>query len=736
MGDLIQDIRYGLRLLAGAPGFTLVAVLTLALGIGANTAIFSVINAVLLRPLPYAEPGRLSMLWTATAEDAESSTSWLEFLDWKEQGEAFEQMAVFRRMNHNLTGIGVAERLQGSRVSTEFFDVLGISAHLGRTFAAGEDEDGSEKVALISYGSWQSHFGGSTDAVGQSITLDGTPTTVVGVLPVRFRFPFTRGETQIWTTMAGDPFKEERGTRAYRAVARLKPDVSVEESQAQMDEVSGRLAELHEVSVGREIRVLGLHEKLVADSRPALLILFAAVGAVLLIACANLASLLLARGTDRQREFSVRAALGAGRWRVARQLLTESAAIGLMGGTLALLFALWGMDGLVTLIPEELTAVGDVRLDGSVLLFSFGLSLVAGLLFGLLPALAAARPDLIQGLKDGARGTEGRSRTRLRSALVVAEVSLAVVLLVGAGLLIRSFWSLTLVEPGFDPKNTLTFQMSMPFTMETISDERVAFYDDVMARILEISGVESVGAITMLPMEGGDIGAGLEIVGRPEPERESPSIRYNSVTPEYFRTMGIALLRGRAFEETDLRGRPGVAVINRALAERFWPAGDPLGEFLDPAVSFDLEGEPEVFEVVGIVDNVHERDLASESSPQMYFSYGQHTFPFMSFVSGQGQTPYRCSGLFGQRWERWTSTSRFSTFARWRTMSKGPWQRLATRWSCWVCLQASPSCWRWWVSTGSSPTRSARRRTRSVFVWRWEQVGGTSSRSSLVKAFV
>ncbi len=632
MIDLLQDIRYSIRVLAAKPGFTLVAVLTLALGIGANAAIFSVINSVLLRPLPFEEPDRLTLMWATTEEDPEASVSWLDFLDWKEQSEAYEDMAVFRRENHTLTGLGVAQRLLGARVSASFFDILGTSAQLGRTFAAGEDEDSSEKVALIGHGVWQSQFGGATDVIGRSIGLDGQATTVVGVLPAGFRFPSDLGDTEIWTTMAGDPFKEERGTRSLRVVGRLRAEAAIDEAQAEMDEIAGRLEEVYEGNAGRGIFVVGLHEQLVGDSRPALLILFAAVGAVLLIACANLASLLLARGTDRQREFSVRAALGAGRWRIARQLLTESTAIGLMGGGLALLFALWGLDGLQAMIPEELVAVGDIRLDRTVLAFSFSLSIVTGLVFGLLPALAAANPDLIQGLKEGIRGTDGRSRTRLRSALVVAEVGMAAVLLVGAGLLLRSFWSLTSVEPGFDPKNALTFQMSLPFALDTITDQRVDFYDDVLARVGEISGVESAAAITMLPMEGGEIGAGLEIVGRPVPEGERPTIRYNSVTAGYFRSMRISMIRGRDFEETDSRGRPGVAIINRALAERFWPGGDPIGESVDPAISFDIEGEPEIFEVVGIVDNVHERDLASEARPQMYFSYRQHTFPFMSFI--------------------------------------------------------------------------------------------------------
>ena len=632
MIDLLHDIRYSLRVLAARPGFTLVAVLTLALGIGANTAIFSVINTVLLQPLPFSEPDRLTLMWTMTEEDPESAVSWLDFVDWKEQSEAYEAMAVYRRENHTLTGVGVAQRLLGAKVSAGFFGLLGQSTELGRPFTAGEDEDGAERVTVISHGVWQTRFGGAADVIGRSIGLNGEPTVVVGVLPVGFRFPADLGDTEIWTTMAGDSFKTERGTRTLRAVGRLKADVSIEQAQAEMDEIAGRLEEVYEGNVGRGIYVVGLHDQLVSDFRPALLILFAAVGAVLLIACANLANLLLARGADRQREFSVRAALGAGRWRIARQLLTESTAIGLMGGGLALLFALWGLDGLQAMIPEELVAVGNLQLDRTVLGFALGLSLTTGLIFGLLPALAAANPDLIQELKEGIRGTDGRSRTRLRSVLVVAEVSMAAVLLVGAGLLLRSFWVLTSVEPGFDPNNALTFQMSMPFALDTINDERAGFYDEVLATIGEISGVESAAAITILPMEGGEIGAGLEIVGRPVPAGDRPSVRYNSVTPGYFGTMRIPLVRGRDFEGSDSRGRPGVAVINRALADRFWPDGDPIGETLDPAISFDLEGEPEVFEVVGIVENVHERDLASEARPQMYFSYRQHTFPFMSFV--------------------------------------------------------------------------------------------------------
>jgi putative ABC transport system permease protein len=548
MGDLLQDIRYSIRVLVAKPGFTLVAVLTIALGIGANTAIFSVINSVLLQPLPFDEPDRLTLMWTTTEEDANAAVSWMDFVDWREQAEGYEGVAVFRRENHILTGIGVAERLLGAKVSAGFFDILGLSVQLGRSFTPDEDEDGSGKVVVISHGTWQTRFGGIPDVIGRSIGLNGEPMTVIGVLPVGFQFPADLGDTEIWTTMAGDPFKTERGTRSLRAVGRLKADVSIEQAQAEMDEIAGRLEEVYEGNVGRGIHVVGLHDQLVGESRPALLILFAAVSAVLLIACANLASLLLARGTDRQREFSVRAALGAGRWRIARQLLTESTSIGLMGGGLALLFALWGLDGLQAMIPEELVAVGSIELDRTVLAFAFILSIATGLVFGLLPALAAANPDLIQGLKEGIRGTDGRSRTRLRSALVIAEVGMASVLLVGAGLLLRSFWVLTSVDPGFDPRNAMTFQMSMPFALDTINDERAAFYDDVLLRITEISGVESASAITMLPMEGGEIGAGLEVVGRDVAESDRPTIRYNSVTPGYFRSMRIPMLQGRDFE--------------------------------------------------------------------------------------------------------------------------------------------------------------------------------------------
>ncbi len=372
MIDLLQDIRYSLRVLAARPGFTLVAVLTLALGIGANTAIFSVINTVLLQPLPFAEPDRLTLMWTMTEEDPESAVSWLDFVDWKEQSEAYEDMAVYRRENHTLTGVGVAERLLGAKVGAAFFGILGQPIELGRSFAAGEDEDGAERVTVISHSVWQTRFGGAADVIGRSIGLNGEQTTVVGVLPAGFRFPADLGDTEIWRTMAGDSFKTERGTRSLRAVGRLKADISIQQAQAEMDEIAGRLEDVYEGNVGRGIYVVGLHDQLVSDSRPALLILFAAVGAVLLIACANLASLLLARGTDRQREFSVRAALGAGRWRIARQLLTESTAIGLMGGGLALLFALWGLDGLQAMIPEELVAVGNLQLDRSVLGFALG----------------------------------------------------------------------------------------------------------------------------------------------------------------------------------------------------------------------------------------------------------------------------------------------------------------------------------------------------------------------------
>ena len=617
-----QDLRYGLRMMRRGPGFAAVAVLTLALGIGANTAIFSVVNAVLLRPLPYRDPARL----VTVLHDGWKPVAPANFLDWREQSSSFESMAAAQLWSLTMTGRDRPEQLEVLQTSAEMFQVLGVDAALGRTFMAGEDQPGHEHVAVLSHGFWQRRFGGGTDAVGRQVMLDGEPYTVVGVMPPDFQFaPFWATHAEAWVPLnLGRRVSDRRG-QSLRVFARLKPGVTLGQAQADMEKINRQLAEEHpRENEGLTVSVDPLHEKVVGKSRPALLIILGAVGFVLLIACANVANLSMSKSALRRREIAVRIALGAGRWRVVRQLLTESLVLSLAGGAAGLLLASWSNTALASLGPDTLPRVRTASLDAGVLLFTLGLSVFVGLLFGLAPALHSTKTDLTESLKSRAQGSSrGRRQERVRQLLVVGEVAVSLVLLVGGGLMMRSFLRLTSIDPGFDPRGVTTATVPLSGPRYATDEQRAAFFQRLTTQLGSLPGVKSVSAINHLPL-GGDVWTlGFTVEGRPAPpDAERPAAVYRVVRPDYFRTMGAALLQGRDFTERDDAASPGVIVVNEALARRQWPGEEPLGKRMT------VNGESsKPREVVGVVKDVKQGEWASEPQPEMYLPHLQAASP-------------------------------------------------------------------------------------------------------------
>jgi predicted permease len=619
---LRQDVKFGLRTMRRNPGFTAVAVMTLALGIGANTAIFSVVNAVLLRPLSYRDPARL----VTVLHDGWKPVAPANFLDWRERSRSFESIAAAQLWSLTMTGRDRPEQLNVLQTSAELFHVLGVDAALGRTYAAGEDQPGREHVVVLSHGFWQRRFGGDRGVVGQQVTLDGEAYTVIGVMPPDFQFaPFWATHAEAWLPLnLGQRVTDRRG-QSLRVFARLKDGVTREQAQAEMDAISRRLEEEHpRENEGLTVSVDPLHEKVVGKSRPALLVILGAVGFVLLIACANVANLTLAKAASRRKEIAVRIALGAGRWRVVRQLLTESLLLSLAGGGAGLLLASRSNTTLASLGPDTLPRVQTVGLDASVLLFTLGLSVLVGLLFGLAPALRSTKTDLIESLKDRSRGSSHeRRQERVRQLLVVGEIAVSLVLLVGGGLMMRSFIRLTSVNPGFDPRGVTTATVPLAGARYSTDEERAAFFRQLTERLGALPGVSSASAINHLPL-GGDVWTfGFTVEGRNAPaDAERPSAVYRVARPGYFRTMGAALLKGRDFTERDDAVAPGVVIVNEALARQQWPGEEPLGK----RITLNGEGT-KTREVVGVVRDLKQGEWASEPKPEMYLPHTQAASP-------------------------------------------------------------------------------------------------------------
>jgi putative ABC transport system permease protein len=624
LADLLHDLRYAARTQLKNPVFTVVAVIALALGIGANTAIFSVVNTVLLRPLPYKDPDGLVMVWEDSTKHGypRDTPTAANFIDWRDQNHVFEGMAAITYVSFNLTGTGDPERLEGRRVSAALFPLLGVEPQIGRVFTAAEDQPGSPHVVLLSNGLWQRRFGGDPSIVGKTLTLNGESYTVVGVMPAHFP-----SDAQVWVPIAFTPEEAaDRTTHYLTVLARLKPGVIMSQAQAEMTTIATHLQQQYPQSntdVGAA--VTPLQELLVGDIRPALMILLGAVALVLLIACANVANLLLARAAVRQKEIAVRVALGARRWRLVRQFLTESLLLSSLGGIVGLAIAYGGLFLLRAFIPENISQAREISIDFRVLGFTLLVSIATGVIFGLAPAIQAARFNQIETLKEGGRdAATGSSGKRLRSVLVTAEVAISLVLLIGAGLLINSFLRLRNVDPGFRVNNLLTMKIVLSERKYEEAARRSAFYTELVQRVEALAGVKSAAVTTNLPLfsSGNAIVIGIE--GRPTPPPgQEPIIVTRVITPEYFETMGIPLLKGRQLTEQDTSNTPNAVVISETMARRYWPNEDAIGKRIATA---EVRTPADWCQVVGVVKDVHEYKLSTEPKPQMYLSHKQANF--------------------------------------------------------------------------------------------------------------
>lgn len=653
---LIQDLRFGLRMLRKNPGFSLIAILTLGLGIGANTAIFSVIDGVLFRALPYAEPERLVLIWGKHAHQGEQQqqVSYPDFADIRQQREIFDEAAAFFPQSLTLSEQGGAERFRGMLVSANFFRVLGVAAIRGRAFSPEEEQPGNDKVVVISHRLWQNRFGAAEDIVGRKLKVNDDSLTVVGVMPAGFdlEFPLTPSfrieDNDLWLPLtSAHRMAGSRGIYTYEVIARLQKGVEPAQARAALKAIGGRLEQTFpDTNRGRSFDLVSLQEQMTGNVRPLLLILLVAVGAVLLIACVNVASLLLGRASVRQKEIAVRAALGAGRSRLARQLLTESLLLALLGGAAGLLLAWWLVNALVKFPGLNLPRAEEVGIDARVLGFSCGLALLTGLLFGLIPALVAARPDLQQVLKEGGGRTTAGGR-RLRSLLIVAEVSLAFLLLVGAGLLTRSFVSLLNVKVGFDTERLLTFVVSLPAARASQTPQRVGFYQQLQTRLAGLPEVEAVGIVSSLPLSGHNNGSSVIVEGRPLPAGEqAPTIGWQSASAGYFKTMGIPVLRGRHFTAEDASHAQRVVLINESLARRVFPHEDPIGKRLSfgpPKTQADWR------EIIGVVGDARHHTLEIEPEPRAYDLFEQSSSSSMFIVMRTTGDPSRLANAARQQ---------------------------------------------------------------------------------------
>ncbi|HJQ32693.1 MAG TPA: ABC transporter permease [Pyrinomonadaceae bacterium] len=630
MKTLLQDLSYGLRMLLKNPGFTLVAVVALALGIGANSAIFSVVNSLLLRPLPFEHPERLVQVWETSAKLGrnEIPASFPNFADWREQNHVFEQAVAYSDWSFNLTGAAGPERIRSAIVSPEFFQALGIKPVLGRTLLPGDDQPGKDLNVVISKKLWQRRFNSDPAVVGRGLDLSGKSFTVVGVVAGAADLPGLSDDTELWAPVSQGFALTERRAHFLNVIARLKPGVPLEQAQADVNNLAAALSRQYpEANADRGLRLVPLQEQVVGDARLALLVLLGAVAFVLLIAATNVANMLLARAASRRKEIAIRTALGAGRWRIMRQLLTESLLLSLAGGTAGLLLALWGVDLLVAFGPTDLPRVKEVAVDARVLAFTFAVSVLTGLVFGLVPALQTSRPELNETLKEGGRSAAGGAGRRVRSALVVAEIALSLVLLIGAGLLLRSFFRLQAVNPGFNPEGVLAMQLDLTGPNYQKGAQAISFNDQLLERVRALPGVESAATASAVPVapDAAFSRLAFAVEGQaPDPANRNVAF-YNAVSPDYFRTMQIPVLRGRVFDEHDVRNAPGVAIVNETLARKYFPGSDPLGRRI---TLNDVETKEEDWAtIVAVVRDTKPRELSGEPAAELYMPYSQQPEP-------------------------------------------------------------------------------------------------------------
>jgi len=647
---MLNDIRYAIRSLMKRPAFTFVAVLTLGFGIGANTAIFSVVNAVLLQALPYPAPEQLVSIKKNPNAGGIPGLAAYEYLAWRDRSKAFTEVAAYSDDNFNLTGLGEPERISCAQVTASLFPLLGVQPLQGRVFSQEEDRPAAAGTVVVSEGFWQRRYGRNPAMIGSDLTLNDKKYTIVGVLPASFRFP---SEYEIWMPMALDPVVETQGDTfsLIDVVARLKPGMSFQGAQADINLISQQVSEQHQAQ-GKEalpravVDITPLQRELVAGIRKTVLVLWGAVGLVLLIACANVASLMLARTLGRQREIAVRAAVGARRWQLIRQLLTESVLLGLAGGLLGVLLATWSTNSLASLIPAELANTINnfkgIAINRQMLVFTVLVSIGTGIIFGLAPAVSASRPDLVKALREGAGfAVSGFGWRSLRAWLVVAELALALVLLLGAGLMIKSFARLSNVETGFDKDNVLTGRINLPRSRYRAPDKVAAFYKDLMQRVQSMPGVEIAGAISHTPLRGfGQIRV-FRIEGQPDPvDRHERMIPVGVITPDYFRTLEIKRLSGRDFDEHDTPAGHPVTIVNEEFARRFFPNDNPIGK----RISAGCPKDELCREIVGVFGNIRQDGLTEAASPEIYLSYQQGPVNGMTVVLRSNGNPANFAG--------------------------------------------------------------------------------------------
>ena len=622
-----SEVRFAWRSLRKRPGFTAVVIFTLALGIGANSAIFSVVNAVLLSPLPYREPERLVALFSKDDKRnlAQGPMSYVNFQDWHAQSQSFTHMAVMRPDSFSLTDRGEPERVSGVRVSPSMLSLLGVQPLMGRDFLPEEDQPGKGEVALISYGLWQRRYGADPNLFGQTVTLEGRAFTIIGVLPAWLRYPgqpFPPGGAEVWIPFVPLPSEQQRGFANIRVMCRLKPGVNLAQAQTEMNLIAARLAQQYPADdADLSVALVSLSEVVTGKVRLGLWILLGTVGVVLLIACVNVANLLLARAAGRQTEIAIRTALGASRWRVVRQMLIECLLLSLAGGGLGLLLAWQSIVWLTKTKAGNIPRIEELSLNGYVLGFTLLVSLLTALLFGLLPALRASRVELVATLKEGGKGTARGVNQRWLKGLAVTEIALALVLLVGAGLLLRSFRAISEVDPGFRPQRVLTLAVPLPLAGYPDQTAQCRFLENAVARLNAAPGVESAAAVFKVPLAGLAT-LTFTVQGQPVPRGTEPSADYRPISAAYFRTMGIPLLRGREFNEFDTAETADVVIVNEELARQYWPGENPLGKRLQVGQQYTRWRE-----VVGVVGNAKLTGLEAKVDPAIYLPLAQNSWP-------------------------------------------------------------------------------------------------------------
>lgn len=640
MNTLGQDIYYGTRMLFKRPGFTVVALLTLALGIGMNTALFSVVKAVLLRPLPFEDPDRLVLIYGSNLQKAltQSEIAPADFVDYREQNRSFQNVSALRYRDFTLTGVDEPQLIRGAMVSANFFSLLGARPFLGRVFLTDEDQPGKDRVAVISYGLWQRRFGSDPSIIDKPLTLNGESFIVSGILPPEFDFPRASEQVSspdLWIplTFTADDLRNRRN-HVLLIVARLNPGIILTRAQADLSVIADGLEQQYPQSnSGWNVKAVLLNEQFVVNTRPALLVLLGAVALVLFIACANVANLSLVRAASRQKEIALRIALGASRVRIIRQLLTESVLLATIGGVLGVVLALWAVKVLTNLKPDYIPRMNDVGIDSWVLGFTLAVSLLTGVVFGLAPALQASKPDVNDTLKEGGKSpTSGSGRNRTGLVFVVSEIALALVLLISAGLLIRSFTRLLSVNPGFNGNNLATMEINLPRSKYGKPQQQSAFFEQLIQRVAGLPGIESVGGTNHLPLGGSNSSVSFTVEGRPlpGPGEATPTTNWRAVTPDYFKTMQIPLLDGRSFNEWDKDGAPIVVVISKTMANLYWPDEDPMDQRI--RLGGTAEGAS-IASIVGVVGDVRHWGLDSDIKSQIYLSYLQDPPSRMTIVA-------------------------------------------------------------------------------------------------------